>query len=61
MTLADSSGRSRRVTGLVAPSRWVCPSCGVTVQTFVPTYVPECRSVRHRRQVVLFTQVGDEQ
>jgi hypothetical protein len=61
MAVSQSSGRQRQVTGLVAPAKWVCPSCGAKVQTFVPTYVPECRSQRHRGKMVLFTTgVNDE-
>jgi len=59
MSVAQSSIKSQRVTGLVPPSKWACPSCGATVQTFVPTYVPECRSLRHRGKMVLFTVVPE--
>jgi hypothetical protein len=52
-----TSNKTQRVTDLHAPAKWVCPSCGSKVETFVPTYVPECRSARHRGKMVLFTEV----
>lgn len=57
MSVAQSSIKSQRVTSLVPPSKWACPSCGTKVETFVPTHVPECRSPRHRGKMVLFTVV----
>lgn len=58
MSVAQSSSRTRQVTSLVPPAKWLCPSCGAKVETFVPTYVPECRSLRHRGKMVLFTAVS---
>jgi len=34
------------------PSRWVCPNCESKVTTHIPTYIPECRSAKHRGNVV---------
>lgn len=59
MAVSQSSNRQRQVTELLPPAKWSCPSCGARVQTFVPTYVPECRSLRHRGKMVLFTVVGE--
>jgi len=57
MSVAQSNKKTRQVTEMVQPAKWQCPSCGSRVQTFVPTYVPECRSPRHRGKMVLFTVV----
>jgi rubrerythrin len=37
---------------LVPPAKWVCPSCGSTIQTLVPTRVPICNGKAHSRRHV---------
>lgn len=43
--------------GLHPPSRWVCPQCATKVVTHIPTYVPECRSAKHRGNLVYMDMV----
>lgn len=50
MALATKKNQRKEV--LSPPAKWVCPKCGVRVQTLVPTYVPECRGPKHSREMV---------
>lgn len=45
--------KTKQPIELVAPSKWVCPECGTKLQTYIPTYVPECRAPKHSRRTVL--------
>lgn len=60
---ATKQKKNQRTDVLLPPARWVCPKCGVRVQTLVPTYVPECRGPKHSRDMVLMvvaTSKGDK-
>lgn len=57
MAVAQRTTGPTTVTGLVGPSSWACPKCGVTVRTLVPTYVPWCSNIKHRRDVVAMVVV----
>lgn len=58
MAVSQSSGRQRQVTEKVPPSRWECPKCGVTVRTLVPTHIPWCSNIKHRRDIVVMVEVA---
>lgn len=47
-TLAKPKGRY----SIQPPSRWVCPNCESKIITHIPTYTPECRSAKHRGNLV---------
>lgn len=43
---------------MAPPSKWKCPKCGSSLTTLVPTHVPWCAGVKHRRELTMMVQVG---
>lgn len=48
----ETISKNRNAKGVMPPAEWVCPQCSSKVVTHIPTYVPECRSAKHRGNLV---------